>query len=403
MATHHKHTPLCYIIPPAMLRELAEQGNPVQQERAQRALTLSGQFRGEREQVAELVARRGLRVPAGLKRRIIHHADFQTTLPGRMMRNEGDPSTGDAAMDEAYEGSGETHAFFQEVYGRNSIDDRAMPLRSTVHYGQGYDNAFWNGRQMAYGDGDEDLPEQDRIFNRFTRSLDVIGHELTHGVVEHEAGLVYRDQPGALNESFSDVFGSLVKQHKLNQTVAEADWLIGADLFTANVRAMGIRSMKAPGTAYNDPRLGRDPQPAHMRNLYRGSDDHGGVHINSGIPNHAFYIAAMELGGYAWEKAGQIWYVTLREKLEPTSNFQAAVHHTVQVAAELFGQGSLEQKAVIKGWRTVGLQVDAEMPLPPPAPPPPVTPAPAPSPPPQPQPSGCLTAPIAAMMMALRK
>ena len=371
--THHTHhpqrCPLYCIIPPDIFRQIAERGSPIQQERARRALSLSGQFRGERQQLAELVVRRGARVTAVGKNRTVYDAKFQRRLPGEKVRGEGDPPTGDLAVDEAYDGSGETFDFFQDIYSRNSIDDRGMPLLSTVHYGEGYDNAFWNGRQMTYGDGDEDLPEEERLFNRFTISLDIIGHELTHGVVEHEAGLVYRDQSGAMNESFADVFGSLVKQRKLNQTAAEGDWLIGAGLFTSNVNAKGIRSMKAPGTAYDDPKIGKDRQPAHMRDLYRGTADNGGVHINSGIPNHAFYITALELGGYAWEKAGQIWYIALKDKLEPRSDFKEAAAQTYLVAGELFGANSLEQQAVRKGWETVGLDVvEPEPPPPPPSP-----------------------------------
>lgn len=385
--THHHpiRCPLYCIVPPHILREVAEQGSPVQRERAQRALAISGQFRGERQQVADLVARRAARVAAGAKQRTVYDAQFQETLPGQKARGEGDPATGDLAVDEAYDGSGATYDFFKDVYGRNSIDDRGLPLISTVHYGQGYDNAFWNGRQMTYGDGDEDLPEEERLFNRFTISLDIIAHELTHGVTEYEAGLVYRNQSGAMNESFSDVFGVLVKQHQLNQTAAEADWLIGAGLFTSNVNAQALRSMKAPGTAYNDPRIGKDPQPAHMRDIYTGPQDNGGVHINSGIPNRAFYLTAMELGGYAWEKAGQIWYITLRDKLDRTSDFKEAASQTYLVAAELFGANSLEQKAVAKGWKTVGLDVVEQ-----------------PQPEPQPQP-GCQGATAAALLAALSK
>ncbi len=232
-----------------------------------------------------------------------------------------------------------------------------MRLDSTVHYEEGYDNAFWNGQQMVYGDGDENLPEAERLFNRFTIAIDVIGHELTHGVTQYEARLIYWEQPGALNESFSDVFGSLVKQRTLNQTSDQADWLIGQGLFTSNVNGQGIRSMKAPGTAYDDPVLGKDPQPAHMRDYKSMAADNGGVHINSGIPNHAFYIVAREIGGYAWEKAGQIWYVTLRDKLQVTSNFQEAADLTYQVAGELFGTGSREQQAVGKGWAEAGINI----------------------------------------------
>jgi Zn-dependent metalloprotease len=121
--------------------------------------------------------------------------------------------------------------------------------------------------------------------------------------------------------------------------------------------------MKAPGTAYDDPVLGKDPQPAHMRDYVTTISDNGGVHINSGIPNHAFYITALELGGFAWEKAGQIWYVTLRDKLTATSNFQSCANLTFQVAGELYGAGSIEQQAVKKGWAEVGVMVESRLQL----------------------------------------
>ena len=211
-----------------------------------------------------------------------------------------------------------------------------------MHYQQNYDNAFWNGQQMVYGDGDGDL------FNRFTIAIDVMGHELSHGVTQYEAALVYSYQPGALNESMSDVFGSLVKQRHLGQTAAQADWLIGEGLFTAKVKGVALRSMKAPGTAYDDPVLGKDPQPAHMKDYVNTISDNGGVHINSGIPNHAFYAVAVEIGGNAWEKAGRIWYVTLRDKLSANSQFLDCARLTYQTAGELYGDNSLEQQAVRK-------------------------------------------------------
>jgi Zn-dependent metalloprotease len=190
-------------------------------------------------------------------------------------------------------------------------------------------------------------------------------------VTQYEAALAYWEQPGALNESMSDVFGSLVKQRKLHQSAAEADWIIGEGLFTANVNGVGIRSMKAPGTAYDDPVLGRDPQPGHMNDYVNTLEDNGGVHINSGIPNHAFYVAAVEIGGFAWEKAGQIWYVTLRDRLRERSDFQQCAMYTFQVAGETFGTGSLEQQAIKKGWLEVGIDVETTPPPPPPPPPPP--------------------------------
>ncbi len=224
-----------------------------------------------------------------------------------------------------------------------------MRLDSTVHYGKDYDNAFWNGQEMVYGDGDGDL------FRRFTVSLDVIGHELTHGVTGAEADLDYEGEPGALNEHFSDVFGSLLKQWHLKQKAPDADWVIGAGLFTPKVKGVGLRSMKAPGTAYDDPVLGKDPQPAHMKDIYRGPEDDGGVHINSGIPNRAFYLAAVALKGFAWEKAGRIWYIALRDRLRRTADFATAAKTCTALAAELFGPGGVEETAVREAWKKVGL------------------------------------------------
>jgi len=351
----HFHSIFC-IIPPHMLQEIIENGTPAQKRLAMRNLTVSAEVRGFRQVLTEHAALR-VSALAEEKERIVYDAQFGSTLPGQKVRAEGDPPTGDAAADEAYDGSGATYDLFKDVYGRNSVDNRGMRLDSTVHYQKGYDNAFWNGQQMVYGDGDEDLPEDERLFNRFTIAIDVIGHELTHGVTQHEAGLVYRDQPGALNESLSDVFGSLVKQRSLSQTARDADWVIGAGLLTANIHGQGLRSMKSPGTAYDDPILGKDPQPGHMRDYQNVPYDNGGVHINSGIPNRAFYVTAYEMGGYAWEKAGQIWYVAVRDRLQATSDFQAAANITLEVASELYGVGSLEEQAVRKGWAEVGIVV----------------------------------------------
>jgi len=352
-----KPHPITCILPPYMLNRIIENGSDAQIGRAHATQQLSTQFREQR--VALAVQKPTPPIPmsaaAVSKNRVVYSADNSSGLPGRVVRQEGGAPTNDPAADEAYDGAGATFDLYWDVYQRNSIDGNGLRLDSTVHYQQGYDNAFWNGQQMVYGDGDEDLPPAQRLFNRFTIALDVIGHELTHGVTQHTGNLVYQSQSGALNESFSDVFGSLVKQRALSQSVQTADWIIGEGLFTANVNGVGIRSMKAPGTAYNDPVLGKDPQPAHMQNYVNTTDDNGGVHINSGIPNHAFYLIALELGGSAWEKAGQIWFVTLRDKIRSNSNFQDMANLTFDVAADLFGANSLEQQAVSKGWTAVGL------------------------------------------------
>ncbi|MEW6286094.1 MAG: M4 family metallopeptidase [Chloroflexota bacterium] len=365
---HEHNHPMNCIVPPHMLETIAANGTPAQRDMAVQTLVASAEMRGRRLALSEYLAAAMRQAAPGGKSRLIYDAKTGVSLPGTLVRQEGDAPTADAAVNEAYDGSGATYDLYKEVYNRDSIDGSGMQLKSTVHYRKGYDNAFWNGEQMVYGDGDEDLPEKDRLFNRFTISIDIIGHELTHGVTQFEAKLVYSYQPGALNESMSDVFGSLVKQRVRNQTAAQADWIIGEGLFTPNVNGVGIRSMKAPGTAYNDPVLGKDPQPGHMKDYVNTTSDNGGVHINSGIPNRAFYVTAMELGGYAWEKAGQIWYVTLRDKLTANSQFQDCANLTYLTAGELFGKGSLEQLAVKKGWADVGITVDDGTTPPPPPP-----------------------------------
>ena len=335
----------CFIVPPYVLENISRNGDDEDRRSAIATIVATERFRARRDFFRALP----LVTPTGEKRRDVFDARQGSTLPGRLVRAEGDAESSDVAVNEAYDGAGSTYDLYFEVYGRNSIDDRGMRLDSSVHYGIGYDNAFWNGSQMVYGDGDG------KLFERFTISIDVIGHELTHGVTSREANLDYQNQSGALNESISDVFGSLVKQRALGQTADQADWLIGAGIFTPAVAGVALRSMKAPGTAYDDPVLGKDPQPAHMRDYVETSDDDGGVHINSGIPNRAFYLVAEALGGNAWDKAGRIWYVALRDLLRRSSNFADAARLTAQAAAGLFGAGGAEERAVRAAWQTVGV------------------------------------------------
>ena len=204
---------------------------------------------------------------------------------------------------------------------------------------------------MVFGDGDGDL------FESFTRPIDVAGHELTHGVVEKEAGLIYWGQPGALNESIADVFGSMVKQRVAMEKADQADWLIGEGLFTPAVNGVALRSMSAPGTAYDDPLLGRDDQPAHMDDYVTGLEDNGHVHTNSGIPNHAFYLAALNVGGYAWETAGLVWYSALVSPwVRRTTQFRTFAAVTVHQASVLFPFTDTTE-AVRDAWAQVGIEV----------------------------------------------
>src|SRR5574341_2135080 len=251
-------SPLQCIIPPHMLRNIYQNGSTAERQAALLSIVTSGRLRGQRQALMEAGINLARIVPGGKNRRV-YTANNGSSLPGQLVRDEGAPASGDAAVDEAYDGAGATYDLYWDIYQRDSLDGNGLRLDSTTHYQKNYDNAFWNGQQMVYGDGDGQL------FNRFTIAVDVIGHELTHGVTQYTSNLNYFGQSGALNESFSDVFGPLVKQRGIGQTAAQADWLIGAGLFTANVRGVALRSMKAPGTAYNDPVLGKDPQPAHMR------------------------------------------------------------------------------------------------------------------------------------------
>jgi Zn-dependent metalloprotease len=344
-----RHAFCCSIVPPHILNHLAESDDRELRQRAREALVLGERMRGERRHTPHF---RGV-LPSAVKRRSVYDARHTTNLPGVLTRTEESSESTDASVERAFAGAGDTYDFYKRVYGRNSIDDSGLAIDSTVHFGIGFDNAFWNGRQMVYGDGDG------RLFGDFTCCLDVIGHELTHGVTQYEAGLVYRGQPGALNESMSDVFGVLVKQWRLGQAARDADWLVGEGLFGPSVHGEALRSMKAPGTAYDDPRLGKDPQPAHMSGFVVTEEDDGGVHINSGIPNHAFYLAAFELGGHAWEKAGAVWYAALTQYLRWRSTFEDAAAATVFAAAMRFGRGSLEEQAVEHAWRSVGVELQA--------------------------------------------
>lgn len=351
----HRHSIFC-ILPPYILSEIAQNGTPEQRTFALHTMRTDQTFRTLRAvqpPIATLAPRRrGVVDEEGQPQRLIYSANSTQTLPGTIIRAEGASPVDDVAANEAYDGLGETYAFFWDVFERNSIDDEGLALNATVHFGVEYNNAFWDGERMVFGDGDGQL------FNRFTLSLDVIGHELTHGVTEDEAHLNYLFQAGALNESMSDIFGSLIKQRKLKQKANKADWLIGAELLTKEVQGAALRSMKAPGTAYDDPVLGKDPQPAHMQDYVRTYADNGGVHINSGIPNRAFYLVATNLGGYAWERAGRIWYETLRDPaLRRGTGFKRFARLATRVAERLYGKDSAEHKAVAEGWAEVGLPI----------------------------------------------
>ena len=334
----------CSFIPPYLLEQIAR-ADAAAAPRMTATLAVDARLRDHRPAVPH--SRRTTAVPgptaAATPEWTVHTAGNTTTLPGRAVRGVGDPATGDAAVDEAADGIAGALRLYAEIFDRASYDDAGAPVSVTVHYGRDYVNAFWDGTQLVFGDGDGE------IFDRFTKPVDVLGHELTHAVTEHSAGLRYQDQPGALNESVSDVFGTCLKQWLLGQTVDEADWLIGAGLFLPGVNARGLRDMASPGTAYDDPKLGKDPQGASMAQYVDTEDDNGGVHLNSGIPNRAFHLAATAIGGHAWEGAGAIWYAALTgTDAGPDTDFAGFAAATVSAAGD-------HADAVRQAWETVGV------------------------------------------------
>ncbi|MEI5907495.1 M4 family metallopeptidase [Bacillus spongiae] len=253
-------------------------------------------------------------------------------LPGSYMTDSGNTFFSDrqkAGVDAHYY-AGEVFDYFYETFGRESYDDRGADITSTVHYGSNYNNAGWNGNQMIYGDGDG------FTFTALSGSKDVVAHELTHAVTDYEADLVYEFQPGALNESFSDVFGYFVDSE---------NWLLGEDVYTPTIPGDALRSLSNP-TLYD--------QPDHMNDFEvlpnTRAGDWGGVHINSGIPNKAAYHTINAIGK---SKAENIYYRALTVYLTPNSQFTDARQALIQSAQDLYG--SSEANSVASAWDSVGV------------------------------------------------
>ena len=356
----HIHSIQC-IIPPHMLRVIALRGDERTAEMARSLLKQTQLLRKEREDhvhpgtqdrevPAAAVARKTRKRAASAYApdRRVHDGQNKAALPGKLVRSEGDVPSGIEDADRMYDAMGDVFSVFADEFDRNSLDGHGLALLATVNHRRNYNNAFWDGDQMAFGNGDG------RLFRSFI-DLSVIAHEMTHGVVQYSGGLVYQDQAGALNESLADVFAAITVQRHLDQRPSEADWIIGGELLGPDIKGVGLRSMKAPGTAYHDDLLGQDPQPYHMDHFLSTTDDNGGVHINSGIPNHAFYLFCMLLGAPSWERPGQIWYRALQELNNPLATFAEWSDQTVAAAIELYGMGSAEMVMLRRAWKLVGL------------------------------------------------
>ena len=331
-----------------MLRELAKAIDPGVSERALDALGFSPQAIRLRQELADAPTIPTIPSPGGRRMRMVFDARHKHpgALPGRLVRSERQRATRDRAVNEAYQNAGYTYTFYREVFGRNSLDDKGMAIVSSVHLSRKLNNAFWDGSQMVYGDGDG------QIFHHLTRPLEVVAHELTHGVIAHSSRLVYKGEAGALNESFADVMGSLVKQWHRGQTARQADWLIGRQMMGPALRARALRTLTGEKAYVDDPLLGTDPQPKHYRDRFPLPDPDVASHLNSGIPNYAFYLTAMRLGGHAWNRAGTIWYQAMTS-LPSRSRFATAAEWTTRYARQRYG--AKVARTVAGAWKEVGL------------------------------------------------
>lgn len=268
-----------------------------------------------------------------------------TNKPGELILVDDRPPLGQNDKDimNAHCCSDAVYRFYLDKFNRNSLDDKGSRINSHVHYDKDLNNAFFDGSAMFYGDGDG------KYFLPFSGALDVVGHELTHWVVDSSAKLFYYAQPGASNESFADIFGVAIKHFMHEESnPKKANWLIGDSIVGPDFPGKAIRSFKDE-KAYKG-----DRQPKYMKNYIWTFEDNAGVHWNSGILNHAFYLMCLEMNQPSYEKPIQIMYRALL-KLNSLSGFSQVVKAVIKSAEELYGIGSLEAKDVRKAYKNVGL------------------------------------------------
>ncbi|MFJ8530807.1 M4 family metallopeptidase [Bacillus sp. NPDC094106] len=275
-----------------------------------------------------------------------YDAKNRSTLPGTLWADTDNIFNVkyDAAAVDAHYYAGVTYDYYKNAFNRNSLNDAGAPLKSTVHYGSNYNNAFWNGSQMVYGDGDG------VTFTSLSGGIDVVGHELTHAVTENSSNLIYQNESGALNEAVSDIFGTLVEYYDNRNP----DWEIGEDIYTPGKAGDALRSMSDP-TKYGD--------PDHYSKRYTGSSDNGGVHTNSGIINKAAYLLAnggthygVTVNGVGNDKLGAIYYRANTQYFTQSTTFSQARAGLVQAAADLYGATSAEVTAVKQSYDAVGVK-----------------------------------------------
>ena len=348
LGTSHKY--FCTFVPPYILENLAKAG-------VEDATLTIHQDRSSREEraseVPDIGTLMGVAPAAGKAIRQVFDSQNRTEYQVKLIISEGGPVVEDDIVNNAYDHIGIFRDYFKNKLGRDSIDNNGMDIICNVHFGTRYNNAFFNGKEITLGDGDG------VIFSSFAKSLDVIAHELGHGVVQWTSNFEYRNQSGALNEHFADVFGTMITQHIERSAADDADWLIGDEIMGPKLYGEALRCMASPGTAFDNDLMGKDPQPDHMRDFYKGPNDNGGVHINSGIMNRAFYLSARELGT---EKAALIWYTAL-QNLWPTASFNDAVAQIVRATQLLIKNGKIKSGSTQKvraAFKEVGLPAKDE-------------------------------------------
>jgi Zn-dependent metalloprotease len=291
---------------------------------------------------------------------------FDAGVPSTQVGSEGVPPV-EAIAKIAYDNSGTTYDCYQTLFARDSFDNAGGGLISRVHVtanGQSFSNAFWDGTQMTYGDGDGVQ------FGELVRALDVTAHELTHGVVEYSAGLVYENESGALNESSADILGATCEAFKAGM-VSGNTWLIGEDIYTPGTAGDALRYMNNPtldGPIYNNQIASTDYYPERLKLAAGedpdGSNDNGYVHFNSGIPNLAFYLMSQggphprgktsyTVVGVGIDKASRIWYRALTNYF--TSNQTIAQARTATETAAMDLYPGPTKTAISMAWATVGV------------------------------------------------
>lgn len=342
----------CGFLPPYIVDRLADTDTADLRRVGIDTLIASASARARREVLPDPLLGRTPMPGFGRRRRVFDMEGREVPLPGTLRRGEKSAGTDDPDVERAFEHAGTTYGFYKDIFGRESLDGAGGWIVSSINFGRRVANAFWNGDQMIYGAGDG------TYFKSFTLSLGIAAHEMSHGILDHTSKLAYLGETGALNESFCDVMGASVEQFAAQQTVEEALWMLGGEVTgPALVGVRGFRSFSAEPAYRDHPVLGSDPQPKHFADFVNEAEDNGGVHKNSGIPNHAFYLAARAIGGRVWDKASRIWFEAFTRDLNNQATFVQAATATVTVSRRLFSED--EASAVAGAWRQVGVEPEA--------------------------------------------